>query len=110
MTFQPTSSLLLHEITVLAFVLHIGGGTVGLASGLLAASVRKGGRLHRLAGNIFVISMLVMAVFAIYLAVTVPGQIVNLFIGTFALYLVATAWLTVRRKPRAIGVSEKIGL
>ena len=110
MTGQPTPSLLLHDISVLAFVVHIGGGTVGLGSGLVAAFSSKAGRLHRRAGAVFVISTLVMAVFAVYLAVTIPGQIINLFIGTFAFYLVATAWLTVRRRPGAIGVLEKIGL
>jgi hypothetical protein len=54
--------------------------------------------------------MLVMAGFACYLAVAMPGQIVNLFIGTFALYLVATGWLTVRRKAGAVGVPERIAL
>ena len=32
-------------------VLHIGGGTVGMASGFAAMVFRKGGKLHRLAGN-----------------------------------------------------------
>jgi hypothetical protein len=54
--------------------------------------------------------MLVMATFAIVLAVAIPGQIVNLFIGTFAFYLVATAWLTVRRKEGTVGLAEKIAL
>jgi hypothetical protein len=39
----------------------------------------------------------------------VPDQI-NIFIAAFTAYLVATAWLTVRRKEGAIGLSEKIGL
>ena len=110
MTFQSAPSLLLHEMTTLAFVLHIGAGTVGLASGMVAAFARKGGHLHRMAGTVFTVSMLVMATFAAYLAVAVPGQIVNLFIGTFAFYLVATGWLTVRRREGTIGHSEKIAL
>jgi hypothetical protein len=84
-------------MNLLAYIFHIGGGTIGLASGLVAAFSRKGGNLHRKAGIVFVAAMLVMAVFAIYLAVVVPGQTVNVFIGTFALYLVSTAWMTVRR-------------
>jgi hypothetical protein len=97
-------------MTTLAYVLHIGGGTIGLASGLVAAFVRKGGYLHRKAGTVFFVSMLVMATFAAYLAVVVPGQIVNLFIGIFAFYLVATAWMTVRRKEGRIGLFEKFAL
>ncbi|HEX3429612.1 MAG TPA: hypothetical protein VHT03_01895 [Rhizomicrobium sp.] len=96
------------NLTMLAYVLHIGGGTIGLFSGAVAAFARKGGKLHRNAGNVFTVSMLVMAAFAIYLAVVKPGQIGNLFGGTFAGYLVATAWLTVWRKPGSIGVAEKL--
>lgn len=98
---------LLHDATMLAYVLHVGGGTIGLFSGTVAAFARKGGKLHRNAGNIFTASMLVMAAFAAYLAVVIPGQIPNLFAGTFAGYLVATAWLTVWRKPGTVGFAEK---
>jgi hypothetical protein len=97
-------------MNTLAYVLHIGGGTIALVTGLTAAFSRKGGYLHRRAGIIFALSMLVMATFAMYLAVVVPGQIVNLFIGTFVFYLVATAWMTVRRAERTIGLFEKIAL
>jgi hypothetical protein len=40
--------------------------------------------------------MVIVAIFAGYLAVAVPNQLVNLFIATFTLYLPATAWMTVR--------------
>ncbi len=73
-------------------------------------SSRKGARTHRMAGTVFFASMLVMAVFADYLAVVMPEQIPNLFIGTFTIYLVATAWLTVRREERSVGIPEKIAL
>jgi len=46
--------------------------------------------------------MLVMAALADYLAVAIPEQIPNFFIGTFTIYLVATAWMTVRRKERSV--------
>jgi uncharacterized membrane protein len=100
----------LHEVTTLAFVLHIGAGTLALVSGSVAAFARKGARLHRAAGTVFFASMVVMAVFAIWLAIAVPGQIVNVFIATFTLYLVGTAWLTVRRKEGTIGLSEKFAV
>lgn len=99
-----------HGATILAFALHIGGGTIGLFSGAIAAFARKGGKLHRNAGKIFTAAMLVMAVFAVYLAVVIPGQIPNVFGGTFAGYLVATAWLTVWRRPGTTGSAEKLAL
>ncbi|HEY1962336.1 MAG TPA: hypothetical protein VGG69_07960 [Rhizomicrobium sp.] len=101
---------LLHAITVFAFALHIGGGTMGLASGTIAIFAPKGGRLHRIAGTVFFVSMLVMAALAAYLAVVMPGQIVNLFIAAFASYLVVTAWITIQRLDGKIGFAEKIGL
>jgi hypothetical protein len=101
---------LLHAATTLAYVLHIGAGTLGLVAGTVAAFARKGGPLHRKAGTVFFVSMLVMAAFAAWLAVEVPGQIVNLFIAIFASYLVATAWMTVRRKEGAVGLPEQIAL
>ena len=107
MVLQPEQ---LHEITMAAFVLHIGGGTLALVSGMVALFVRKGERIHRAAGNVFFAAMLVMAIFAVYLAVVVPDQLVNVFIGALTFYLVATAWLTVRRKEGAIGGAEKFAL
>jgi hypothetical protein len=97
-------------MTVFAFVLHIGGGAIGLASGTVAAFARKGGYLHRKAGTVFVASMLVMALFAAYLAVAIPDQIVNVFISTFVAYLVTTAWMTVRRNEGNAGLGEKSAL
>ena len=48
----------LHEI---ARALHIVGGTVGLATFWLPLVTRKGGRLHRRVGWIYVMAMLVAA-------------------------------------------------
>jgi len=101
---------LLREVTLLAYVLHVGGGTVGLVSGFVAVFAPKGGKLHRAAGTVFLVSMLVMAVFAAWLAVVEPGQLANLFGATFVFYLVATAWMTVRRQERMIGILEIIAM
>jgi hypothetical protein len=54
--------------------------------------------------------MLVMAATADYLAVVMPDQLPNLLIGTFTIYLIATAWMTVRRPERSCGLAEKIAL
>ena len=100
----------LHMLTMLAMGLHIAGGFVGLVSGVVAISVRKGGRLHRRAGNIFFVSMMVMALFALYLGFVIPGQLVNVFISLFASYLLVTAWMTVRRKDGRSGLIEKAAM
>jgi len=94
----------------LVFGLHIAGGSVALLAGVTAICAPKGGRLHRRAGNIFFMAMIVLASFAAVLAVLRPGQIINLFIAAFALYLVATAWLTARRPSGVAGKAEKVAL
>jgi hypothetical protein len=77
-------------------VLHIGGGLVGLLSGAAAMAFRKGSRLHSIAGQVFVISILTMAAAGVTLAVmkSQPGNILG---GALTFYLVATAWMTARR-------------
>ena len=97
-------------MTTLALILHVIAGTIALFAGIVAVSAHKGARSHRVAGTVFFVSMLAMAAFADYLAVAIPEQVPNLFVGTFTIYLVATAWLTVRRKERSIGISEKVAL
>lgn len=89
-----------------ALMAHIAGGGIGLVTGSVALTVAKGERLHRAFGTVFVAAMLVMAGMGSFLAVTVPGQISNLSGGVFTLYLVTTAWMTVKRKEGTIGRFE----
>ena len=83
-------------------VLHICGGTLGLLSGSAAISFRKGSRRHVLAGRVFVASMLIMAVGAVYLGI-VKHQYSNVSGGIFTFYLIGTAWLTARRRDGETG-------
>jgi uncharacterized membrane protein len=106
----PAQAPWLHDLTLLAFVLHIGAGALCLVCGSIALFAPKGGPLHRMAGSVFTASMLVMGVFACYLGVVIPDQFVNVFIACFTIYLVTTAWLTVRRKEGVAGLAETIAL
>ena len=99
----------LQGLTLLAYVLHVAAGAVGLVAGFVAIFAMKGGRLHRRAGTVFVASMLTMAAFGCVLGLVLPDQI-NVFIGAFVFYLVATAWLTVRRGEGAVGRAERLAL
>ena len=92
---------------VLAF--HIACGTAGLLSGAAAMFVRKGSRLHRVTGNVFVITMLGLGASAVYLA-TVKHQMPNVLGGFFTAYLVTTAWLTARRRQRETDLRDWAGL
>jgi uncharacterized membrane protein len=102
------SSGMVHGLNLIAFVIHIAGGSVGLISGTMAAFARKGGNLHRKAGTVFVVSMTAMALFAIYLGFAMPGQLTNVIIGCFSLYLVTTAWMAARRRETASRLPERL--
>jgi uncharacterized membrane protein len=78
-------------------LLHISAGMVGMVSGAAALILRKGSPRHALAGKVFVASMLTMAATATYLAI-LKHQDSNIGGGILTFYLVATAWLTARRK------------
>jgi uncharacterized membrane protein len=97
-------------LTTMVFALHILGGIVGVGAGLVAVCATKGGRLHRWAGDVFVIAMLVMGIFAAVLGVIRPDQIINVFIAGLTLYLVATAWLTARRGDAVSGAPQRVAL
>jgi len=78
---------------------HLSAGVVGILSGTAAMSFRKGSPRHALAGRIFVIAMVTMSSSAVYLAF-MKHQMGNVLGGTFAFYLVTTAWLTAKRGDR----------
>jgi hypothetical protein len=104
---SPGSSPLVRAAADALLILHISGATLGLLSGTVALSVRKGGRLHRLAGNVFFVSMLTMTAIGAAVAPFLPqpqrGSSIG---GIITFYLVATAWATVRRKEGTVGRFE----
>jgi hypothetical protein len=86
-------------------VLHIVAGTLGMLSGFVAVFLRKGSRRHGLAGNVFVITMLCLSSTGVFLAI-MKSQPANILGGTLTFYLVATAWMTARRKDGAPGIFD----
>jgi hypothetical protein len=89
--------------------IHIAGGTVGFLSGAIAIFLRKGSRRHALAGNVFTAAMLTMAASAVVLA-TMKRQTGNILGGGLTFYLIATAWLTARRREQQTGFFDWPGL
>jgi hypothetical protein len=85
--------------------LHIGAGTLGMLSGFVAVFLRKGSRRHGLAGSLFVIAMLILSASGVYLALmkSQPGNVLG---GTLTFYLVATAWMTARRRDGEPGLFD----
>jgi uncharacterized membrane protein len=86
-------------------LLHICAGTTGVLSGTVAVSFRKGSRRHRAAGIVFAVSMLSLGASGAFMAFLKfqPG---NILAGTFTFYLVATAWMTVKRTDQKISAFD----
>jgi uncharacterized membrane protein len=88
---------------------HISAGILGILSGAAAMSFRKGGPRHALAGKVFVAAILTLGSSAVYLAL-MKHQMSNVLGGTFACYLVATAWATARRREGETGIFDRLAL
>jgi uncharacterized membrane protein len=105
------SSRWLFAAANLILFLHIAGGTVGIISGAVALISRKGGRLHRGAGTVFFVSMLIMATIGAATSPFLPvPSMPNVFAGILTFYLAATGWAVIKRENGRIGRFEKGGL
>ena len=105
----PDAPLALKAAAAALLYTHIGGAFAGIATGAVAMIVQKGERLHRAAGNAFFAAMLAMAGVGAAVAPFLPeDQVPNTTAGVLTLYLVATGWVVVRRRPDQIGLFEPI--
>lgn len=85
-------------------LVHICAGSLGILSGAAAMFLRKGSRRHAWAGRVFVVSMLCMSATGAYRAFVAPdGEAINVLMGLLTFYLVATSWLTARRRAGGTG-------
>ena len=101
------SSWLVRGAAVLILIVHISGAGIGLLSGAAALLFRKGGRLHRIAGNVFFVSMLTMCAVGACVAPFLPQpQWSSVFVAVLTAYLVVTSWVTIRRKTGGVGAFE----
>lgn len=98
-------------LTSLLLYAHIGGGAIGLAAGLTASLSRKGAKMHRAAGTVFVAAMFISYLVAAGLApFAAHGQRPNFVAAVMALYLLVTGVMAAQRKPFCAGIAEKVGL
>ncbi|HEY4940719.1 MAG TPA: DUF2306 domain-containing protein [Rhizomicrobium sp.] len=107
---SPDAPALVRYAADALLVLHIGGGTVGMLSGATALLARKGGRLHRVAGTAFFVSMLILTGIGACVSPFLPDGFLketpNVIAGIMTFYLVLTSWMTIRRKDGGIGRFE----
>lgn len=85
--------------------LHASAGAIGLVSGAVALSARKGDGLHRAAGRVFFVAMIVAALSAVALAFF-AGDMTLVVGGSLTVYFVTTSWMTVKRPEREIAWFE----
>jgi uncharacterized membrane protein len=76
--------------------IHIIAGFFGLASGAVALYARKGEKLHRKGGMIFVYAMMVVSITGTVMGLLL-SEMAAVLPGALTFYLVLTSFLTVRR-------------
>jgi uncharacterized membrane protein len=84
---------------------HVTAGGIALLAGAAALLLRKGSRRHAHAGTAFFVSMLLMAGSGAVAAALQPER-GTAVIGLLTCYLVATAWVTARRRDGEAGRFE----
>jgi hypothetical protein len=104
---SPDAPLALRAAVDAVLVLHVGGGGLGIASGAVALSARKGSPLHRRAGQLFFGSMLVMSAIGAVVSPMLHDRVSG-GMGAFTFYLTLTGWLTARRPPARSGRLETV--
>ncbi len=108
---SPDAPVLAHIAAAILLYAHIGGGTIGMISGLSAILVSKGARLHRAAGKTFLLSMFVAYLIGAGVAPFLSeGQRPNFIGGILALYLLITGVGAARRRDFEAGRAEIAGL
>lgn len=100
--------MLRSEITPI-LIAHMAAGAIAILMAIIALSARKGSRLHRAAGNIFVGAMLIGASGAAWLGYHAkPQDIGDVIAGVLTIYFVSTAWMSAKRADNAFGAFEII--
>jgi hypothetical protein len=79
---------------------HIAAGLVAIVAGYIALFAGKGASVHRRSGTIFVYAMLVMASTALVVSLA-HVRLINIGMSVLTIYMVITALLTVRERPRS---------
>jgi uncharacterized membrane protein len=87
-------------------IVHVATGVIAVLAGGVALFAAKGSQPHRVAGCLFVASMLGTSIAGGIVAYSMPEQLIALLGGVLACYLVVTALLTVRPRSSKIVVAE----
>ncbi|MFN7056013.1 hypothetical protein [Hyphomonas sp.] len=108
----PGDPLWMHIGAYALLYAHIGGGAVGLVSGVVAIAAPKGRRVHRTAGAVFLVSMFVTYLIGAGVAPFLQtGQRPNFVAGVMALYLLLSGWFAANQRVEIrAGLAQYAGL
>jgi hypothetical protein len=84
---------------------HAAAGVIGIITGIIALCTLKGGRVHIIAGRIFVASIVIAAISATWLAVK-SDELGFIGAGVLVVYFMLTAWMAVKRREHESGWFE----
>ena len=84
---------------------HVAMGVAGLAAGIVALAATKGSTLHRRAGLVFTVTMIANGLSAIGISLYERKAVES---GAFTVYLILTAFTTVR--PSGLGRGVDVAL
>lgn len=107
--FPPDAPQAAHGVAAILLGAHVSAGALGLLSGGIAMAARKGSTLHRRSGDAFTIAMITAGCVGVVMVPFLPKW-TSVVPGSFASYLIATGWMTMRRRPGQTGRFELMAL
>lgn len=108
---DPNSPWFLHLGAAILLYLHIGGGALGIVTGMVASLSKKGSYVHRTAGKVFLLAMFVCYLIGALVSPFLESQQSTNFVASIlALYLLISGVSAARRTRFEAGISEKIGV
>jgi hypothetical protein len=90
-----------------ALALHVLSGYLALSSGLVAMTVKKGRRAHRVAGRVFFYAMIGVSATALYIALLKNNRFL-LHIGIFSFYMAYSGWRVLRKRDHRPSVFDAL--
>lgn len=89
----------MHTLYLILISIHIAGGTAGLIAGAIAASVKKGSKVHNGSGKVYFYGMLIASIAALVVSWLPAHQNLFLFaVGGFTLYMIASGYRIINLK------------
>ena len=87
-------------------LLHIAAGALSLAAAGVAIAVRKGRRLHRLAGRVYVMAMAIVFASSVWLSLA-TNNLFLLTVGIFSFYMVLSGYRALYRKQQSASLDQR---